>query len=233
MKTTNLRPIRFGLSALLAAAGFGAFHISRLPAQTVAMPNITINAARLQSSVAFRTEQFKTTDCAIVEGCVSGSGKRSLMKFDVATPNIGTADLYLGNPVGNPLFVFSPCHGHYHLEGYAVYELLNLNGTPVVVNGTAVVGHKQAFCLEDFEKVDPAAGPAKYTCSNQGISVGWSDVYGSYLDCQWIDITGVAPGDYYLRVTINGGATGTHIFAESDYSDNTATVPVTVPRRFK
>jgi hypothetical protein len=154
------------------------------------MPNITINAARLQSSVVFRTAQFKATDCAVFEGCVSGTGKRSLMKFDVDTPNIGTADLFLGNPTNNPVFVFSPCHGHYHLEGYAIYELLYLSGAPVIVNGSSVVGHKQAFCLEDFQQWDPNAGPAKYTCSNQGISVGWSDVYGSYLDCQWIDVTG-------------------------------------------
>ena len=140
------------------------------------MPNITINAARLQSSVVFRTAQFKPTDCAIVEGCVSGSAKRSLMKFDVQTPNIGTADLYLGSPTNNPAFIFSPCHGHYHLEGYAIYELLNLNGTPVMVNGANVVGHKQAFCLEDYEPWAANAGPAKYTCANQGISVGWSDV---------------------------------------------------------
>src|SRR5262245_32311709 len=113
------------------------------------LPNITINAARLQSSVVFRTAQFKPTDCAIVDGCVSGSGKRNLMKFDVQTPNVGAADLYLGNPTNNPAFVFSPCHGHYHLQGYALYELLTLNGQPVIVNGGAVVGHKQAFCLED------------------------------------------------------------------------------------
>src|SRR5262249_897158 len=107
------------------------------------MPNITINADLLQSSVVFRREQFKPTDCAIVEGCVSGSGKRNLMKFDEQTPNIGTADLYLGNPTNNPAFVYSPCHGHYHLEGYAVYELLNLDETPVILNGVLVVGHKQ------------------------------------------------------------------------------------------
>jgi lysyl oxidase len=197
------------------------------------MPNITINAARIQSSLVFRTTQFKGNNCATVEGCVGGPGKRSLMRFDVQTPNIGTADLYLGNPANNPAFVFSPCHGHYHLEGYAFYDLLNPNGTPVVVNGRVIVGHKQAFCLLDYVKVDPAAGPAKYTCSNQGISVGWSDVYGSNLDCQWIDVTGVPGGNYFLRVTINGGPSGTHVFAESDYSDNVAVVPVTIPQRIR
>jgi hypothetical protein len=53
------------------------------------------------------------------------------------------------------------------------------------------------------------------------------------LDCQWIDVTGVPPGNYLLRVTINGGPNGSHIFAESDYTDNIATVPVTIPKRFQ
>jgi len=195
------------------------------------LPNITINASRIQSTLVFRTQQFKGNDCAIVEGCVGGAGKRKLMRFDLQTPNIGAADLYLGNPNNNPAFVYSPCHGHYHLEGYAVYELLNLNETPVVLNGRGVIGHKQAFCLLDSVKVNAAAGPPKYTCSNQGISAGWSDVYGASLDCQWIDVTGVPAGNYLLRVTINGGLYGAHAFAESDYADNTATVTVTVPKR--
>ena len=195
------------------------------------LPNITINAARVQATVVFHTQQFKPNDCAVVEGCVSGTGKRKLMRFDVQTPNIGAADLYLGSPINNPLFVFSPCHGHYHLLGYALYDLLNVNGTPVVVNGHNVVGHKQAFCLLDSVQINPSAGPPKYTCSNQGISAGWSDVYDASLDCQWIDVTGVQPGNYLLRVTINGGLNGAHVFAESDYSDNTVIVNVTIPRR--
>ncbi|MCA9697946.1 MAG: hypothetical protein KC431_10515, partial [Myxococcales bacterium] len=42
-----------------------------------------------------------------------------------------------------------------------------------------------------------------YTCYNQGLSLGWSDTYGAALDCQWIDVTDVAPGDYTLRMEVN------------------------------
>jgi len=218
--------LRVVVSVAAVSLALGIAAVSTRAVAASGKPNITINAERLQASVVFRTQVFKATDCCVVEGCVNGIGKRSLMKFDVQTPNIGDADLHLGNPVGNPLFIYSPCHKHYHLEGYAVYDLLALDGTPLAN------GHKQAFCLEDFEAMPGTTTPAKYTCSDQGISVGWSDVYGSYLDCQWIDITGVKPGDYLLRVTINGGATGTHVFEESDYGDNVATVPVTIPKRF-
>ena len=200
-------------------------------AYSQSLPNITINVSRISSSLVFRNQQFKGSDCAIEEGCVGGPGKRKLMRFDLQTPNIGAADLYLGSPVNNPKFVYSSCHGHYHLTGYAVYELLNQDRTPVILNGRGVIGHKQAFCLLDSVKVNPAAGPAKYDCSNQGISAGWSDVYGASLDCQWIDVTGVPAGNYILRVTLNGGLDGAHVFEESNYADNTAEVTVTVPRR--
>ena len=185
-----------------------------------ALPDLTIDAERLQSSVVVRTKVFKAGDCAVSEGCVGGTGKRKLLRFDVATPNIGTADLFLGSPVNNPLFEYSSCHRHYHFNDYANYELLNANGTNILT------GRKQAFCLEDFARFDPNAGPAKYTCSYQGISVGWQDIYGSYLDCQWLDITGIAPGNYMLRVTINPAG----ILTESSYDNNEATVPVRISK---
>lgn len=182
------------------------------------LPDLTIDAECLQSSVIIRTKVFKPGDCAVQEACVGGSGKRKLMRFDVATPNIGLGDLFLGSPVNNPLFSYSQCHRHYHFNGYANYELLNVAGTNVLT------GHKQAFCLMDFSRYDPSAGPAQYTCSYQGISAGWQDVYGSYLDCQWLDITGIAKGDYLLRVTINPD----RLLTESNYDNNMATVPVTI-----
>ncbi len=184
------------------------------------LPDLTIDAYRLQTSVIFRTRTFKSGDCAVFEGCVGGTKKRKLLRFDVATPNIGTADLVLGDPTNNPLFQYSPCHGHYHFNGYALYELLDASGQ------TVLTGRKQAFCLLDYLPYASNAGPAKFTCSYQGISAGWQDVYGSYLDCQWLDVTGIRVGSYRLRVTINPE----FLLTESDYSNNSATVPVVIPR---
>ena len=67
-------------------------------------------------------------------------------------------------------------------------------------------GHKQAFCLVDIENwawPELGNGDPTYTCINQGISVGWLDVYDRFLDCQWIDVTGVPYGDYTLRIEVN------------------------------
>lgn len=214
--------------ALLSLLGF----FPQWSQAQISLPDLTIDANRLASSIKMQSQVFKSTDCAIQEGCVGGAGKRQLMKFDVAIPNQGNADFFLGSPLSNPLFMYSSCHGHYHVIGFASYELLDQNGVSVVV------GRKQAFCLEDYTKVDPLAGPAKYTCSNQGISVGWSDVYGSYLDCQWLDVTGVPSGRYTLKVVVNAaavnaanaGAPVATNLQESNYNNNTATAIVTIKK---
>lgn len=36
-------------------------------------------------------------------------------------------------------------------------------------------------------------------CS-QGLSPGCFDIYAANIDCQWIDITDVPPGNYVLKV---------------------------------
>jgi len=204
--------------------------------EITSLPDLTIDAARLAASVDFKTVPFRSGDCALSapDLCVSGTGKRTLMRFDVAVPNLGDADFYLGSPANNPLFAYSPCHGHYHLDGFANYELLDSATRTNVLSG-----HKQAFCLEDFAVYSTNAGPAKYTCSDQGISVGWQDVYGKYLDCQWLDVTGVPSGNYILRVTINAEAAATAgtngvvnpALLESDYSNNAAEVPVQIGKK--
>jgi hypothetical protein len=70
---------------------------------------------------------------------------------------------------------------------------------------------------------------SQYTCTNQGISACWADVYGSGLDGQWIDITCVKKGNYTLKVEINHG----RVLHESSemgdpYMDNTYELPVTI-----
>jgi len=55
------------------------------------------------------------------------------------------------------------------------------------------------------------------------VQVGWGDLYPSNLPCQWIDVTGVSPGDYDLCVFLNTEG----LLAEDPEGDE-GCVPVTI-----
>jgi hypothetical protein len=191
-------------------------------AKACQLADIYVDAERLSGSAVIRTKRFEEDSCEIVEQCVTAPGVRRLLRFDTTTPNDGAGDMHLGRPdeVGG-LFNYSECHQHYHFDTYASYELVDTVGNVVAP------GHKQAFCLMDFEPWAPGVEwrDAKYDCEMQGISAGFADTYDSYLDCQFIDITDVPEGDYRLRVSVNYE----HVMAESDYTNNVTEVPVHIP----
>jgi hypothetical protein len=184
------------------------------------LPDLTVSVDKARSSLASVFETFGANHCALQEQCVDGTGVRRLLRFDTVTSNIGEADVTLGAPTAADGFEFAQCHNHFHFEGYARYELLDATGRQVSA------GHKQAFCLRDDTAVGLPGAPTteRYNCDFQGIQRGWSDTYGANLDCQWVDITAVAPGDYVLRISINPD----RILPESNYNNNVAEVPVTV-----
>jgi Lysyl oxidase len=171
---------------------------------------------------------FGAAACEVMEGCTV-VGSRRLLRFDLLTPNIGTADLYLGAPaaMGRPssMFEFGTCHSHWHLRGYADYRLFDLTDHEV---GR---GHKQSFCLLDSGRYmsmgTELPATSRYNCGNQGIHAGWYDAYGRSLDCQYVDITDVPAGTYRLRAQINAE----RVVAESRYDDNEASLTVVIPPR--
>ena len=87
-----------------------------------------------------------------------------------------------------------------------------------------LVGRKQGFCMIDsvpylqtakkIRKYDLCGGPG--APGNQGIQVGWADVYGSHLDGQWVQIDQLRAGTYILEVQTNP----THVLPEANYSNN-------------
>jgi len=63
------------------------------------------------------------------------------------------------------------------------------------------IGFKNGFCVLDLSC--PAGISAQYSCGNMGITAGCADIYSSSLTCQWIDVTNVPAGTYYLVIRTN------------------------------
>jgi hypothetical protein len=187
------------------------------------LPDLVVDADRLATEILFDEQTFDENSCAVVEECVGGLGDRTLLRFSVEAINQGQVTLTVPPPDQRPdLFQFSTCHGHYHFNGFAEYALVDEDGTVIVP------GRKQAYCMEDTQQVLQGPNVAcnkAYDCSNQGIQAGWSDLYGNALDCQWLDVTDVPPGDYFLRVDLNPNLA----FEEISVTNNSAIVPVTIP----
>ena len=158
-------------------------------------PDLTIPRELIQLKVVEQT--FPASDCEVTEHCVA-LGKRRLLRFDMHTVNIGVEDLVFGPPSDSPLFQFAPCHNHYHFEALAAYRVLTIS------NDLVRVGNKFGFCLEDVLNISAIPGSAKtYSCDYQGIQAGWSDIYNADLPCQYVDLTGLAPGDYQLEIELD------------------------------
>jgi len=192
-------------------------------------PDIVMDPQRFVAQMEIVDRNFEPTDCAIAEGVVGGSGYRRLLRFDTVLMNRGGGDLLVGDrsDPDNPYaeyFVFHGCHGHYHINNFSIYELVNLQGD-VVVAGT-----KQGFCFEDSFKYEDGGKSNGYDCHNNGITSGWGDWYYKQLVGQWIDITGVPEGRYKVRVSLNTGRENSPIFDEGENRyPNVSEVVVDIP----
>jgi hypothetical protein len=104
--------------------------------------------------------------------------------------------------------VFHPEHNHWHQSGVAEFTIAT-GVTPTGPTGVITSGTKVTFCLIDViffgdgktTGSDKKVLPRSYFECNgdlQGVSVGWGDQYHQSTPLQELDITGLAPGTYYL-----------------------------------
>jgi len=187
-------------------------------------PDLIVDQKRLLQNWVVRDEKLPASFCSVEEGGIT-PGEHTLLRFTVSTPNIGTADVNLGDPnahvaAGDGLYEYATCHRHFHFRHYTLYELID------PATGYVWRAAKRGFCMIDIEKYQAYPGPASndrnyLSCGapatatepaipgNQGISVGWADTYVWKLGGQFFLLDGgdgqapVPPGNYIIRITVN------------------------------
>lgn len=212
-------------------------------------PDLLVDAAAMAASARLDLRTFDAASCAVAEGSTE-PGERRLLRFDFTSPNMGAGDLEIGRPADHPeWFTWGACHGHWHFAEYADYRLWDVAGYAAwqfvraahpsmppeqvlelypELRDHMLAGHKQGFCVIDILPWSPVTTHRRQfrLCDeNQGITVDWADKYSLFLDGQWIDVTGLAPGAYVLEAEVNPE----RLYVESDYSNNAAAVLVAIP----
>src|SRR5262245_34792545 len=160
--------------------------LGRAPAVAQQLPDLTLDTTTLGNSITYDLLSFAPDGCELqpADLCVRAPGARKLLRFSVFAVNQGTADLRVGNPLdeltmllpnGDPKWIYSMCHKHYHFQTFARYELRARGSTTPIL-----VGQKRSFCVEDT-RAATATSARKYCCTAecqnlQGVQVGWGDL---------------------------------------------------------
>jgi len=162
----------------------------------------------------------------------------------------------------DPHMIYEPedGHVHWHLKDAARYSLWNEAKTAEVAPAM-----KTGFCLIDSQRREthgPSSAvydldPPNNFCGQnepnktslfEGVSAGWRDIYPRTLAFQWVDVSDVSPGRYWLRAQVdpddwaresnevNTPADATSLFTIPGYAANpvaagtvSATGPTTIP----
>jgi len=232
------RPITLVLAAVVAVGACGRADHAALSGPQFAhvqdldgTPDLIVDAKRIATSWVVYEQELKESFCSLQEGGTT-PGFHRVLRLTVTTPNIGDADIFIGDPIthwdpnrdgdsrdSDGLYELSTCHHHFHFRNYATYELLSADRSRTWLSA------KHGFCMIDvtpWNSNDGGVSSWVYrSCGrpafegfaaipgNQGISVGYADTYTKWLGGQYFVLDGgngqpvVPPGDYIIRVHVN------------------------------
>jgi len=140
--------------------------------------------------------------CIVAEGYAT-PGVHKLIKFSTNVGNQGRATYSAPFSASRPdLFVWAPCHGHYHFREFITWQLYDSQGKQVHTNS------KFSYCIEDSYRMHKKEGrnvPCSgfSDCENQGLAVGWFDTYPATVDGQFIVVDDLPPGNYTIQQCAN------------------------------
>lgn len=201
-------------------------------------PDITIRASDLYDT-ELDTDIIPGHRHLRLSNGTPNDGLGKLYLYGVFPPNgDGTQDVrqriyrsdgsFYDRPSGR--FIFHAEHDHIHLEDWCIYRLRSVNqdGSPGPI---VAEGEKTSFCIMDlaiFNRDNPNfdSDGQFLSCAStvQGISAGWVDIYHKELEGQYIDITGLPDGEYWLEAEADPD---NHIY-EADETNNINRVLVNV-----
>uniref|UniRef100_A0A668AZB4 protein-lysine 6-oxidase n=1 Tax=Myripristis murdjan TaxID=586833 RepID=A0A668AZB4_9TELE len=183
------------------------------------LPDLVPDPNYVQASTYIQRAHMYSLRCAAEEKCLSSTAYNSettdydvrvLLRFPQRVKNQGTADFMPNRP--RHTWEWHSCHQHYHsMDEFSHYDLLEVSTGRKVAEG-----HKASFCLEDT--TCDFGHLKRYACTShtQGLSPGCYDTYNADIDCQWIDITDIQPGNYILKLQVNPK----YLVLESDFTNN-------------
>ncbi|XP_030621561.1 lysyl oxidase homolog 1 [Chanos chanos] len=183
------------------------------------LPDLVPDPNYVQASTYIQRAHMYSLRCAAEEQCLASSAYgsdvtdydvRVLLRFPQRVKNQGSADFMPNRPRNT--WEWHSCHQHYHsMDEFSHYDLLEVSTGRKVAEG-----HKASFCLEDT--TCDFGHLKRYACTShtQGLSPGCYDTYNADIDCQWIDITDVQPGNYILKLQVNPK----YLVLESDFTNN-------------
>lgn len=216
----NVRPLAAGDLSISGPNTHRKLHFSFSP------ENIGTGPMELQPKAEdCNNDGDPTNDRTAYQNVYGDTNGNGVYDWPQTTDPLGPDGIVSSTVVG--CFVFDPSHGHWHFKNYAKYQLLSLRGR-LIAKRTKV-----GFCLIDDNPVEtlpgtPEGGQREYfdcgDLATQGISVGWADVYGSFLSGQSIRIGGVSDGKYCLVEK----ADPKHQLQESVTSDNQSRLKIQI-----